>query len=64
LFGKQGFYAVLDFLTILYELSLYCDDAQTLSSSSFAKIGVHADSRRVQKVQEYINDHLIKKKST
>lgn len=53
---KEGFYAVIKFLTILYELSL-CEDAQTLSSSSFAKIGVLSDSRRVQKVQEYINVH-------
>lgn len=53
---KEGFYAVIKFLTILYELSL-CEDAYTLSSSSFAKIGVHSDSRRVQKVQEYINAH-------
>jgi AraC-like DNA-binding protein len=55
--GKQGFYAVLDFLTILYELSLFSDSARTLSSSSFAKISVQSDSRRVQKVQEYINAH-------
>lgn len=54
---KQGFYAVIKFLTILYELSLYVDKAHTLSSSSFAKIGIHSDSRRVQKVQEYINAH-------
>ncbi len=53
---KEGFYAVIKFMTILYELSL-CDDAHTLSSSSFAKIGMHSDSRRVQKVQDYINDH-------
>ncbi|MDR3188787.1 MAG: AraC family transcriptional regulator [Prevotellaceae bacterium] len=55
--GKQGFYAVLDFLTILYELSLFCSDARTLASSSFAKVSVRSDSRRVQKVQEYINAH-------
>lgn len=54
---KQGFYAVVKFLTILYELSMYVDKAHTLSSSSFAKIGIHSDSRRVQKVQEYINAH-------
>jgi AraC-like DNA-binding protein len=54
---KQGFYAVLDFLTILYELSLFGDEVRTLSSSSFAKIGVHSDSRRVKKVQEFINEH-------
>lgn len=54
---KQGFYAVIKFLTILYELSLHSDEARTLSSSSFAKIGIHSDSRRVQKVQEFINAH-------
>ena len=54
---KQGFYAVIKFLTILYELSLFNEEARTLSSSSFAKIGIHSDSRRVQKVQEYINAH-------
>ncbi|WP_321518198.1 AraC family transcriptional regulator [uncultured Bacteroides sp.] len=53
---KEGFYAVIKFMTILYELSL-CDDVHTLSSSSFAKVGVHSDSRRVQKVQDYINEH-------
>ena len=52
---KQGFYAVVKFLTILYELSLFEEEARTLSTSSFAKIDIHSDSRRVQKVQEYIN---------
>lgn len=56
-FEKQGFYAVLKFLTILYELSLFEEESYTLSSSSFAKIGIQSDSRRVQKVQEYINAH-------
>lgn len=36
---------------------LFEEEARTLSSSSFAKIDVHSDSRRVQKVQEYINLH-------
>lgn len=54
---KQGFYAVVKFLSILYELSLFEEDSHTLSSSSFAKIDIHSDSRRVQKVQEYINAH-------
>lgn len=53
---NQGFYAVIKFLTVLYELSLF-EEARTLSSSSFAKIDIHSDSRRVQKVQEYINVH-------
>ena len=56
-FPKQGFYAVIKFMTILYELSLFEEEARTLSSSSFAKIDIHSDSRRVQKVQEYINTH-------
>lgn len=51
---KDGFYAVMKFFTILYELSL-CENARTLSSSSFAKIETYSDSRRVQKVQAYIN---------
>lgn len=54
---KAGFYAVIKFLTILHELSMFGEEARALSSSSFAKIGVHSDSRRVQKVQEYINGH-------
>lgn len=54
---EQGFYTVIKFLTILYELSLFDKETRALSSSSFAKIDVHAESRRVQKVQEYINEH-------
>lgn len=53
----KGFYAVVNFLTLLYELSLFTEQAHTLSSSSFARIEVHSDSRRVQKVQNYINKH-------
>lgn len=52
---EQGFYAFIKFLTILYELSLYVEEARTLSSSSFAKIEPVFDSRRIQKVQKYIN---------
>jgi len=55
--GQQGFYAVVKFMTILYELSMFCDEIQPLSTSSFAKIGVSSDSRRVQKVQEFIEQH-------
>ena len=53
---EQGFYAVMNFLRILYELSLY-DNVEVLSSSSFAKIDNFSDSRRVQKIQKYIADH-------
>ena len=54
---KQGFHAVISFLTLLYELSFFTEKARTLSSSSFAKIEVQVNSRRVQKVQHYINAH-------
>ena len=54
---KQVFHAVISFLTLLYELSFFTEKARTLSSSSFAKIEVQANSRRVQKVQHYINAH-------
>ena len=54
--GEPGFYQFVKFLTILYELSI-CDDARTLSSSSFARSKTASDSRRVQKVEEYINLH-------
>lgn len=53
---EQGFYAVINLLVILYELS-QCEGTRTLSSSSFAKISVYSDSRRVQKVQDYIDQH-------
>ena len=50
---KDGFYAVMQFLTILYELS-HCSGARTLATSSFAKVEVESDSRRVLKVKNYI----------
>ena len=53
---NDGFYAFMQFLTILYELSR-CDGARTLSTSSFAKVEVSSDSRRVLKVKNYINEH-------
>ncbi len=50
---KQGFYAVMNFLSLLYELSL-SNGARTLSSSAFARVKLPADSRRVQKVHDYL----------
>ena len=43
-------------MRILYELSFFTD-ARQLSSSSFAKMETVSESRRVQKVQRYINSH-------
>ena len=53
---QDGFYAFTQFMTILYELSL-CDGARTLATSSFAKVEVSSDSRRVLKVKNYISQN-------
>lgn len=55
---SKGFYAVTQFLTLLYELSFFTDEARKLSSSSFAKVNLQANSRRVLKVQQYIDEHF------
>ena len=53
---KDKFYSVINFLTLLYELSL-ADVTRELASSSFAKVDVDSESRRILKVKEYINKH-------
>ena len=53
---QSGFYRVMKILSILYELSID-NNYHLLSSSSFSHIKASADSRRVQKVEEYINGH-------
>lgn len=53
---KAGFFSVIKFLNILYELSL-CDNYRTLASSSFAHIDENSDSRRVRKIYDFINVH-------
>lgn len=55
---KDGFYAVQQFLTILYELSR-CENARTLASSSYAKVTVEDDSRRILKVKNYISKNYM-----
>lgn len=55
---KDGFYAVQQFLTILYELSR-CENARTLASSSYAKVKVEDDSRRILKVKNFISKNYM-----
>lgn len=55
---KDGFYAVQQFLTILYELSR-CENARTLASSSYAKVPVEDDSRRILKVKNFITKNYM-----
>ena len=52
----DGFLAMLEFFSILYELSKF-DDARELATSSFAKVGVESESKRILKVKNYIDDH-------
>lgn len=55
---KDGFYAIQQFLTILYELSR-CENARTLASSSYAKVTVEDDSRRILKVKNFISKNYM-----
>ena len=55
---KDGFYAVQQFLTILYELSR-CENVRTLASSSYAKVTVEDDSRRILKVKNFISKNYM-----
>lgn len=53
---ESGFYRMLELMSILHELA---EDGhyRKLSSSSFVSIKPSGDSRRVQKVKDYINSH-------
>ena len=53
---KDKFYSVINFLTLLYELSL-ADGTRELASSSYAKVDVDSESRRILKVKDYISKH-------
>ncbi|MBQ6202868.1 MAG: helix-turn-helix domain-containing protein [Prevotella sp.] len=55
---KDGFYAVMQFMSILYELSR-CEGMRTLATSSYAKIAVEDDSRRILKVKSYIAQNYM-----
>ena len=50
---------MLDFLELLYDLSL-AEDSRTLSSSAFARSETRSESRRIAKVQDYIARHYDK----
>ncbi len=56
---QSGFYRVLKLFEILYELSIE-ESCHTLASRSFANVKVSSDSRRVHKVEEYINNNYSK----
>ena len=53
---KDGFYALQQFMIILHELSVH-EVARTLATSSYAKVEVESDSRRVLKVKNFISSN-------
>lgn len=53
---SERFVQFLKFMYILYELSV-ADDTRVLASSSFAHTERATESRRVQKVKQYVNEH-------
>lgn len=55
---KEGFYAVTQFLTILHELSK-STKMRPLATSSYAKVEVESDSRRVLKVKNFISKNYM-----
>lgn len=55
--AKPGFYRFIKLLEILYELSIE-DDYHILASSGFSHNKMTPDSRRVRKVEEYIDKHF------
>lgn len=56
---NERFVQFLKFLYVLYELSV-SGDARVLASSSFSHSVMTVESRRVQKVKEYINENYSK----
>ena len=53
---EESFVMAQELLYILYELSKF-DDAHELSSSSYAKVNLESESRRVLKVKNFIDQH-------
>lgn len=54
----EGFFALCEFFDILYVLSK-SDGARELATTSFAKVDVESESRRILKVQSFIGSHYM-----
>lgn len=55
---KDGFQAFISFLQILDTLSR-CDGLRTLATTSYAKVNLGEDSRRILKVKDYIDTNYM-----
>lgn len=58
--NERGFYAMIHFLTILYELSQY-ENYRHLASDTFTNGNETINSRRILKVHQYINKNYKEK---
>lgn len=58
--NEEGFYSVIELLEILYELSLD-KDSRILCSSTFSNQDDSSDSRRIQKVINYLHNNYHQK---
>lgn len=54
---KDSFLAINTFMAILYDLS--CSNYRTLATSSYAKVDIQDDSKRILKVKTHIHDHYM-----
>ena len=54
---ESGFDQFLHIFKLIYTLSL-CNDMRLLSNTSFAKVDLNTDSRRVAKINKYIQSHF------
>ena len=52
------FTALMEFLNILHTLSL-CTGTRTLATTSYAKVNIEDDSRRILRVKKYISDNYM-----
>lgn len=54
----DSFESLMQFLSILNTLS-HCEGSRTLASTSYAKVNIEDDSRRILKVKNYINENYM-----
>ena len=54
---EKGFYSVITFLSLLYEMSV-ATDSRVLSSTFFAQVEDDSQSRRIRQVDEYIKKNF------
>lgn len=55
---RDRFKALMQFLEILNTLS-QCEGVRTLATTSYAKVNIEDDSRRILKVKNYINENYM-----